>query len=105
MSDRLDELRHQRALVQEQLAWIDREIARETNTPIAATPAPAPLASPVVPAAPAADEAEAERILEGYRAPQGSIHANVKKGCFLYFFAAFAVVGLAVLALYFAFRR
>ncbi len=41
MSDRLAELRRQRALVEEHLAWLDREIAREGNDPSAAAPVPA----------------------------------------------------------------
>ena len=36
MSDRLAELVRQRALVQEHLAWLDREIARAAQKPVAA---------------------------------------------------------------------
>lgn len=120
MSDRLTELQRQRALIQEQLAWIEREIARESTTgkapsPLSDTPRTR-LSSPLEPlAVPAstsgpqlvnpAHDAAAERILDDYRTSPKSIKSDVTKGCFLYFFAAFAAVGLVVAALYFAFRR
>ena len=43
MPDRLAELRRQRALVQEHLAWLEREIAATEKTPSATRPADAPL--------------------------------------------------------------
>jgi hypothetical protein len=136
MSDRLAELLHQRALLQEHLAWLEGEIAaasdasvRPSTRPIS-VPAPPPseaaisrpadrsvhpiaipssgarvaasLPSPVVvdlaeKAVPAADE-----ILEQYRQSSGNVQQDVRKGCFLYFAAAFVVLGLVVTVLYFA---
>lgn len=120
MSDRLQELRRQRALVQEHLAWLDREIAAaapaiampESPWP-AKTPAapPAPLAPSVVPVAVGAPAAEilpaevaatADAILDEYRVQPDNLKTDVKKGCFLYFFAALGLVVLAVFAFYFA---
>jgi hypothetical protein len=53
MSDRLQQLLRQRALLQEHLAWLDREIAEASGgapTPApAATPSPAPIAAPIAP--------------------------------------------------------
>ena len=122
MSDRLQELRRQRALVQEHLAWLDREIAAAAGQPAPTTPAAPPLpsaesplppvAAPVVvppvftppPAPPLPPEiaATADAILDEYRVQPDSLKTNVKKGCFLYFFAALGLVVLAVLAFYFA---
>lgn len=99
MSDRLSQLHRQRALLQEHLAWLDREIAAEQPT---AQPGTKPAAPPASSAAvvPAATEALATDILAQYQSDPASVKEDVKKGCFLYFFLAFAVVGIGVLALY-----
>lgn len=101
--ERLQQLRRQRALVQEHLAWIDHEIAAASGgvTPPAPT-APSPVAPPpaAAPANPAVD-AEAEAIIENYRAESRSSIAAARRGCFIVFFAGLALFGLAVLALYF----
>lgn len=131
MSDRHSELLRQRALVREHLAWLDAEIAAVTGTvrsteparsgarpapvPLTAAPAsdPAPhsISPPaaVVPALAASRSAAvpslppaAEAILEEYRVAPGTLHQNVRKGCFLYFAAALVLLGLGVVALYFA---
>ena len=96
--DRLQELRRQRALVQEHLVWLDREIAALSGGVRPAVPPAAPAASPAP--APAGDP-ETEALIETYRAESISSLASVRRGCFLVFFAALAVFGLAVLALYF----
>lgn len=136
MSDRLSELLRQRALLQEHLAWLDREIdtaARSTSTPSSAalprsTPAdatsfpllpalptvsvtaippaasiPAVTARLAVPVSPAATVVVpgAEAILDQYRVEPRSVQQDVRKGCFLYFAAAFVVLGIGVAALYF----
>lgn len=138
MSDRLSELLRQRALLQEHLAWLDREIdaaARSSSSPSsAALPRPTPTdvasfpatpalpslsvaAIPPAPAFPAlaarfaatapASPAEnvvvpgAEAILDQYRVEPRSVQQDVRKGCFLYFAAAFVLLGLGVTVLYF----
>lgn len=108
MSDRLKDLQRQRALAQEQLAWLDREIAREAGqgTPLAAHP-PVPRAPETVsppPAGSAQAAADAEAILAQYQSDPGSLQKNIKRGCYLYFFAALGILALGILALYF-FRR
>jgi hypothetical protein len=116
MSDRLKDLQRQRALAQEQLAWFDREIARESGqapataqpvaVPLSAAP-PAPSApvvpSAAVPAAPSAAEAErlADEIIARYKNEHASSPADVKRGCFLYFGLAFLLVAVGLVALYF----
>jgi len=96
VSDRLKELQRQRALAQEQQEWLDREIAREMGV---APKSPAPTLVPSQAGTPAVD-IEANRIIEQYRSAK-PISSQVKQGCFVYFFAAFALVGLGILALYF----
>jgi cobalamin biosynthesis Mg chelatase CobN len=117
VSDRLNELQRQRALAQEQLAFLDREIATEQAKSGAhqaathrATPAPATSPTPAAMAAAAqrattqlesALPADAEKILAEYASEPSSIKGDVKKGCFLYFFLALAALAAAVIALYF----
>ena len=94
MSDRLKDLQRQRALAQEQLAWLDREITRESGTPPPSIPAP-PAGRPVL------AEADAEALLAQYRTDPQALQRGVKRGCFLYFFAAFGLLLLGILAFYF----
>ncbi|MBI3886651.1 MAG: hypothetical protein HY302_13115 [Opitutae bacterium] len=116
MSDRLHELQRQRALAQEQLAFLDREIAAEQaksgaphTAPHSVTPTPTVSPTPAAMAAAAQRTTtqhesvlptDAEKILAEYAAEPGSIKGDVKKGCFLYFFLALAALAAAVVALY-----
>ena len=115
MSDRLQELRRQRALVQEHLAWLDREVAAlagpqsapsepRVDPPVVLPAATVPLILPAVVAAPLAPEiaAVADSIIDEYRVPPETLKTDVKKGCFVYFFAALALVSLGVFGFYFA---
>ncbi len=102
MSDRLTELQRQRALLQQHLAWIEREIATEaaqSGAPVHLSP-PTPTAAPAPTSSVTAAQPDAEAILSQYRSEPASLHENVRKGCFLYFALAFLLVGLAVTALY-----
>ena len=134
--DRLQQLLRQRALLQEHLAWLDREIAEASGgaaTPAPVIPpAPAPLATPIAAprapiksfvssqaaqilsasAAPAVEdtpspavEAVADEIIEQYRSGPDTTKTDVRKGCLLYFFGAFALLALVVVGLYFLFQR
>ncbi len=114
MSDRLAELRRQRALVQTHLAWLDAEIARAAGATTTTLPpaAPAPtvaVPSAALPAVPATEDPPrmtpvADTILEEYRVPEASLKNDVRKGCLLYFAAALAAVAAGVVVLYFLFR-
>src|SRR4051812_37531409 len=65
VSDRLNDLRRQRALAQEQLAWLDREIARETGA--VSAPASSPVPHPVVaPAVLPPSAFHADELIEQY---------------------------------------
>ncbi len=133
MSDRLQELLRQRALVQQHLAWLDGEIAEANgHDPVDPSPAPRPLrpglrpappppsyvasqaaalarhaATAPAPSATRPDEnphvaAAADAILSEYRVEPASLKTDVRKGCFLYFFGALALVALVVTGLYYA---
>lgn len=104
MSDRLQELLRQKALLDEHAAWLEREIAAErTRTGEVPPPAAPPLSTPA--ARPSAmTGAEVDALLDQYRSHPQSLQQEVKRGCFLYFFGALALLGLTVLAVYFAYR-
>ena len=107
MSDRLKELQRQRAIALEQLAWLDREIATQSGQAAPPTSPPAwPAPAAPLPSAAAHPEAAAEEIMSKYQNDPASVQSKVKRGCLLYFFLAFVVVGLGVLALYYhTFRK
>lgn len=106
MSDRLKELQRQRALAQEQVAWFDREIAREQGATSQPPAAPEiPFVRGGVPSPHNASPADGDRILDQYRSSGTSIKSEVRRGCFLYFFAAFALVALGAVAFYLLWRR
>lgn len=114
MSDRLADLQRQRALAQEQVAWFDREIAKESGrvTPPASAPAAPIPTAPVIPrpTAAAADEAAAraaQEIIAQYQdghSPQ-SAATDMKRGCYLAFFFALGAVVLIFLTAYFIYTR
>jgi hypothetical protein len=102
MSDRLAELQRQRALLQDHLAWLDREIAAESGRgrPPAQVARPAPFVAPAMQVPVSPSPADSEAILSQYRQEPGTLKQDVRKGCFLYFALAFLAFGALVLALY-----
>ncbi len=108
MPDRLAELRRQRALLTEHLAWLDGEIAtaadRSGEPPApAAAPAPGPVPTPPAPIPGAGPPAspEVEAIIDRYRSSPGAVQRDLRRGCFLYLAAAVVLTALGVTALYF----
>lgn len=99
VSDRLTELQRQRALAQEQLAWLDKEIAREAGQAAPPPPRAVPLAPGPAPRAPA--PADVDAILAQYQDEPDKLQKNIKLGCFLYFFVALGLLVLSVTAWYF----
>lgn len=123
-SPRLTELRRQRALIQEHLAWLDAEIAAEAKQTVPATVAqPEPPPASPAPASPLAisaaasvrseaagalaetADAHAEEIMSEYRKPTMDVHRDVRTGCLLYFAAGLILFFAAVAGLYFALRH
>ncbi|MEY4940687.1 MAG: hypothetical protein RIQ93_2422 [Verrucomicrobiota bacterium] len=119
MSERLAELRRQRALVQEHLAWLNSEILSVENrigaedTKVApsvkivrlAPPRPPAAAPPDVAPAGAAVGPLAAAIYEEYKVPPETLRTDLRKGCLLYFAGALIVLALGLAVLFFALRR
>ena len=111
MSDRLKELQQQRSIVQQQLDWLDQEIAKAGGQPApeavrsANDQLPSPQASPAprqtTARLPVSADLAAEEIMAQYQQEAHSLQSSVKRGCFLYFFLALGLVALGVIALYF----
>lgn len=123
VSDRLTELQRQRALLQEHLAWLEKEIAAQSganvSTPAGAQAAPqravqaaqvagrstppSPIAAvTVIPTVPAA--ADADALIQQYGYDPKATSADVKRGCWFAFAGAFLVVGL-VLTIWYLLRQ
>lgn len=98
---RLAELQRQRDLVREHLAWLEREIAREHNvTPPATPPAVVSVSVRPEPSTPAVqlptDLPKPDPI---------GAAAEARRGCLLIFVGAFAILALALVALYLLYYR
>jgi hypothetical protein len=96
--ERLQELRRQRALVQEQLAFLDREIATASGQ--AKPTAPAAQIPPPMSAAPPAESGEVSEVIKAFEAESRSNPANAKWGCIWTFVAALVLFALCMLAFY-----
>lgn len=127
MPDRLSELLQQRRLIQDHLAWLDREIAAATKTetalgavsalslhkPLPAPTAPLPGSACVVfpPEAPAASSqpsptgVDPEALLAEYQQDPQNLQVDVKRGCFLYFGIAMGLLLLVVALIYMNYLR
>jgi hypothetical protein len=105
VSERSDELRRQRELLRENLAWLEREIAREEG--IAAQEAPPPQAPPRLSQPPSSASAsdrdrDAEAILAEYRTSAPAVESQTKRGCILYFAVALVLfLGVAGVLIFF----
>ncbi len=106
VSDRITELQHQRALVQQQLAWLDREIVRESGDLTIVPEVKAPSAPPSAISSAAAAEAAAAEILAKYRqeAP-GSMAKDARKGCILWFIFAMGMMVIFAIGAYFIYAN
>lgn len=109
VSDRLNELRRQRALLQEHLDWLDQEIAAAAGAAKPLTVKPPQMASaatklsPIISVSltdtPTAHDTEA--LLRQYATDPRDSEASVKRGCWIAFIAAFAFLALVVGVWYF----
>lgn len=108
-SDRLRELQRLRTAAQEQVAWLDREIAQEQGLPAATLPvvAPKPQTSAAATSAPreSTSPLDADKLIQRYQGTGGSIKDEVKRGCFIYFYAALALLVIGVTVAYLLWRR
>jgi len=105
MSERLNDLQRQRALILEQLAWLDREIAAAAGEPPQAKKASTSTAPPAAPAfAPAAAEREAEAIIAEFGAGSHNPVESARRGCFIIFGLALLLLGLGIYGFYLYYR-
>jgi hypothetical protein len=91
VSDRSEELRRQRDLLREHLAWIEREIAREAAEAAIVSPVEEPppsLAQPHFSISASDSDRDAEAILAEFRRSAPAVEAQTKRGCILYFAVA-----------------
>ena len=93
-SDRVQELRRQRQLLQDHLAWLERELASASMQSASAPPQ--------VPFEP---EPLDETTLAGYTPAPAVVREQVRRGCFFYFALALALLSAALLGAYFIWRR
>jgi CHASE3 domain sensor protein len=103
VTDRLQELRRQRALVQQHLAWLDGAIAAAESA-AGALPSARPVPADAAPAesAPPATPEEAEALAHA-RAEAANSPAAAKRGCWVVFFGAFVLL-FAAIAVWFVVR-
>jgi hypothetical protein len=97
--ERLPELRRQRALVREQLAWLDREIASASGE--AKPPGQIPPSLPAAhlqPTAPPADGNEVGELMKSFEEESRSSIDKAKQGCIWFFAAAFVLFALCLFA-------
>ncbi len=107
MTDRHQELRRQHELLREHLAWLEREIARETaeNPPqTAGQAAPVPVA-PVVPQPHAAAllTEDPDALLKSYADGERHNPESTKRGCLLIFAVTIGLLIIGVVTAYFLF--
>ena len=100
MSDRLTDLRRQRAVIQQHLEWLDREIAAApASSPAQPTPAevrPVPVAAPSTPVV-----ITSEGILPELGQPDPVNAARqAKQGCLLYLAVALVVLGATIFIIF-----
>ncbi len=101
MADRLQELLHQRHLLEGHLAWLDRQIA-EAHAARGSQVSPPPSSGPLSP--PSATSlasnvdavAEPEALLDSYEQDPRDLAANTKRGCLIYFAAMMLLLGIIV---------
>lgn len=109
VSDRLNELRRQRALVQQHLEWLEAEIAAAEPKAHAAAPVRVPSASHAEGASSPIESislretpssSELDALLAAQKSAPANSAAEVKRGCFVAFGLLFVVLGLAVYGFY-----
>jgi hypothetical protein len=109
MSDRLSDLQRQRALLQEHLAWLDREITQASNTKptTPASPGNAQATSAALPTplrGPNALQPSATVPLDGPQETAGAMAADAKRGCLIAFAVGMVLFFALVLGAYFLTR-
>ena len=106
MPDRLDELRKQRALVQQHLTWLDHEIAAVTVTRLTLPPfamrgtTRPPMSTATTPPIPGAKPVVIPELSE-FQVNPDDVKVDTRKGCILYTALAFVILVLVLVVIYF----
>lgn len=95
--ERLEELRRQRALVQQHLNWLDQEISENQVTETSAPAAPVSDSPESSPKVEASDLAE----ISHYTPDPQSAGQDARKGCLMLFLLIIAVMALILCGIYF----
>ena len=104
-SDRLQLLRQQRKLMQEQLALLDRQITLEAGSPPPTLPAPTGMPPPVsLPPPSAAAETDADALLAKFAATEEK-HGVSKFGCWLGLVIVLLLLGVIIGGVLYFFYR
>jgi hypothetical protein len=106
MPDRLQELQRQRALIQEQLAWLDREITAAQGIPplpINAVHPPQVVAPTTRPTATTSDEAE--KILGEFKKETFEVKTDAQRGCLIFFLITMGLLTLGAAIGYYFYGR
>jgi len=99
MTDRHQELRRQHELLRQHLAWLEREMARET----AADKSPATVPAMVQAQTPAVPAEDTDALLNTYAADERHNPESTKRGCLLIFAATLGLLIAGVTTVYFLF--
>ncbi len=97
MSDRLNELRRQHALMREHLQWLEKEIAAEDQSGAEKCTTPASFSTK---GGETELTAKADELLGQYAAESQAAPAMARRGCWILFCAALATLTLAVVLWY-----
>ena len=99
MSDRLTELQRQRALMQEQMAKLEQEIATTAKSPSAES-APITAAPTVTPVPASTADQEANDIIAKFGTESNNPVQSARRGCLIVFGLVLTLLALGVYGLY-----
>ncbi len=97
MSERLRNLLRQQVILREHLAWIEAEIAQETvpTENVAPRPTPWQRTTPKL-----TEPIDADELIERYAGKERQQPADIRRGCLLLFFGAFALFALLLVSVW-----
>jgi hypothetical protein len=106
MTDRLQNLLRQRALLQEHLAWLNDEISEAEGIPSLpnTTARPAQTIGPAAPSVVTSSD-EAEKILGQFQKEAGDMKTDTRRGCLMIFSITMGIFALAVFVGYYFYTR
>ena len=106
MTDRLQKLLRQRALLQEHIAWLDHEISELQDVPAlpASARPPAPVAAKTQPPSSVPSD-EVEKILSQFQSKPSDVQTDTRRGCLLMSSIGMGIFLLALAVAYYFYTR